>query len=72
MFRPDQVKWYQMLAECYRIDADYIKAMKIYKAAIDKFPNDTSCLKALIKLTHELGLENEKELFETKLAKIMK
>lgn len=70
--RPDQVKWYQMLAECYRRAADYSQAIKIYKTAIDLFPFDTSCLKALTKLTNELGLVEESKAYQMRLDQTLK
>lgn len=56
-----------MLAECYRRAADYNKAIATYKIAVDAFPQDTGCLKALVKLTDELGLTEEKRNFSNKL-----
>lgn len=70
--KPGQVKWYQMLAECHRRAADYDKAIATYKLAITAFPQDTSCLKALLKLSDELGLAGEKKSCESKLEKINK
>lgn len=56
------MKWYQMLAECYRQSADYARAMETYRLAVDLFPLSCGpCLRALIKLTGELGLEGEEE-----------
>lgn len=69
--RPDQVRWYQMLAECYRREADYENATKTYRLAADRFPHETSCLKALIKLAEELGLEGQRKTYEEKLERLL-
>lgn len=61
-----------MLAECHRRAAEYNKAIVIYKTAITSFPQDTSCLKALIKLTDELGMVEEKRTYENKLDRALK
>lgn len=57
--RPNQAKWYQMLAECHRRAADYGRAIEIYKYAVDLFPSNTSFPRALIRLTEELGMTEE-------------
>lgn len=61
-----------MLAECHRRAANYNKAIAVYKAAIDLFPQDVSCLKSLIKLTDELGMTKERRSCEIKLERVMK
>lgn len=56
-----------MLAECQRRATDYNKSIVTYKTAIDMFPRDISCLKALIKLTGELGLVEENKFYVARL-----
>lgn len=58
-----------MLAECQRRATDYNKSIVTYKMAIDMFPRDISCLKALIKLTGELGLIEENKFYTARLQK---
>lgn len=70
--RPDQVKWYRVLAECYLRASDYKRAIDVYKYAVSLFPLDTSCLKALAKLTKELGLIEEYESCQVKIARASK
>lgn len=69
-FRPDQVKWYRMLAECHRGTTEYDEAIAIYKASIEEFPRDITCLKAMIKLVNELGLSEDQKLYKSKLDQI--
>lgn len=61
-----------MLAECHRRAAEYKKAIVVYKTAIVTFPQDTSCLRALIKLTDELGMAEERRIYEKKLDRALK
>jgi tetratricopeptide (TPR) repeat protein len=68
--RPDQVKWYQMLAECHRRSANYKEAIRIYKHAIEVFPMNENCVKSLAKLADELGLSEEKTACQTRLQQL--
>jgi len=65
--RPDQVKWHRMLAECYVRSSNYNKAIEAYKTAISLFPFDVGCLKALAKLSQDLGMTDEYDECEKKL-----
>lgn len=70
--RPDQVKYYLMLAECHRRAADYKEAIAVYKTTSSLFPQESSCLRSLIKLCDDLGMEEERKVNQAKLDKIAK
>lgn len=69
--RPNEVKWYQILAECHIKTAEYKDAMSIYKKIILLFPNQIKSLRALVKLTRELGLEEELKHYQMRLEKMV-
>lgn len=66
-----QVRWLQMLAECYRREANYKRAMEVYRLAVDLFPLEAvGCLRSLCKLARELGLLEEARQYELRLDKL--
>lgn len=60
-----------MLAECLWRATDYISAISVYKITLDMFPCNLACLKALVKMLSELGMETEKQKFEARYNKLV-
>jgi intraflagellar transport protein 88 len=44
---PREVKWKLMVASCYRRMEDFERALKLYKAIYDEFPDNMECRPAL-------------------------
>jgi intraflagellar transport protein 88 len=40
---PKEVKWRLMVASCFRRMEDYEKALKLYKAIHEEFPDNLEC-----------------------------
>ncbi|XP_059145083.1 intraflagellar transport protein 88 homolog isoform X2 [Physella acuta] len=71
LVQPNQVKWHLMIASCYRRSGNYQKALETYKQIHRKFPDNVECLKFLVRLCTDLGM-NEAQEFATKLKKAEK
>ncbi|GFS10276.1 intraflagellar transport protein 88 homolog [Elysia marginata] len=69
--QPNQVKWHLMIASCYRRSGNYQKALETYKQIHKKFPDNVECLKFLVRLCTDLGLQDAQE-YATKLKKAEK
>ncbi|KAM8857880.1 intraflagellar transport protein 88 homolog isoform 1-T1 [Synchiropus picturatus] len=71
LIQPSQVKWQLMVASCYRRSGNYQKALETYKDVHTKFPENVECLRFLIRLGKDMGL-NEVQEYTTKLKKAEK
>ncbi|KAH9525201.1 Intraflagellar transport protein 88 [Bulinus truncatus] len=69
--QPNQVKWHLMIASCYRRSGNYQKSLEIYKQIHRKFPDNVECLKFLVRLCTDQGL-NEAQEYASKLKKAEK
>lgn len=69
--QPNQVKWHLMIASCYRRSGNYQRALETYKHIHRKFPDNVECLKFLVRLCTDLGLNDAQE-YATKLKKAEK
>ncbi|KAF3843514.1 hypothetical protein F7725_002363 [Dissostichus mawsoni] len=65
------VKWQLMVASCYRRSGNYQKALETYKDIHRKFPENVECLRFLVRLCTDMGL-NEVQEYATKLKKVEK
>ncbi|XP_019956242.2 intraflagellar transport protein 88 homolog isoform X2 [Paralichthys olivaceus] len=71
LIQPTQVKWQLMVASCYRRSGNYQKALETYKDIHYKFPENVECLRFLVRLCTDMGL-NEVQEYATKLKKVEK
>ncbi|KAK5890026.1 hypothetical protein CesoFtcFv8_013596 [Champsocephalus esox] len=71
LIQPTQVKWQLMVASCYRRSGNYQKALETYKDIHRKFPENVECLRFLVRLCTDMGL-NEVQEYATKLKKVEK
>ncbi|XP_009076256.1 PREDICTED: intraflagellar transport protein 88 homolog isoform X3 [Acanthisitta chloris] len=71
LIQPTQVKWQLMVASCYRRSGNYQKALEKYKLIHRKFPENTECLRFLVRLCTDMGLKEVQE-YVTKLKKVEK
>lgn len=71
LVQPEEPKWKLLVGSCYRQAGNYQQALRIYKKVMQQFPNNTDCLKLLIKIGRELGLKETNEYVD-KLKKIEK
>ncbi|XP_034429559.1 intraflagellar transport protein 88 homolog isoform X5 [Hippoglossus hippoglossus] len=71
LIQPTQVKWQLMVASCYRRSGNYQKALETYKDIHHKFPENVECLRFLVRLCTDMGL-NEVQEYATKLKKVEK
>ncbi|RDD37238.1 Intraflagellar transport protein 88-like protein [Trichoplax sp. H2] len=61
MIQPNEVKWQLMVASCYRIIGNYNRALDKYKQIHEKFPENTDCLKFLVRVCTDLGMKEAQE-----------
>ncbi|KAJ3260309.1 Intraflagellar transport protein 88 [Boothiomyces macroporosus] len=71
LIQPSEVKWQLMIASCYRRSGNYQAAFETYKNIHDKFPENTECLRFLVKICTDLGMKDVDE-YKTKLARLEK
>ncbi|XP_023655595.1 intraflagellar transport protein 88 homolog isoform X2 [Paramormyrops kingsleyae] len=71
LIQPTQVKWQLMVASCYRRSGNYQKALETYKDIHRKFPENTECLRFLVRLCTDMGLKEVQD-YATKLKKVEK
>ncbi|CAF0918215.1 unnamed protein product [Brachionus calyciflorus] len=70
--RPHQVKWHLMVASCYRKSGNYAAALEKYKQIHYRFPENTECIKFLVRICSDLGYTQEAQDYATKLKKAEK
>ena len=56
LIQPNQPKWRLMIASCHRRSGNYQTALEFYKKIHDKFPDNTECLRFLVRISTDLGL----------------
>ncbi|XP_064489410.1 intraflagellar transport protein 88 homolog [Ornithodoros turicata] len=61
VIQPNQVKWQLMVASCHRRSGSYQNALQTYKDIHRKFPENTECLRFLVRLTSDMGLADAEE-----------
>ncbi|KAJ3325914.1 Intraflagellar transport protein 88 [Boothiomyces sp. JEL0866] len=71
LIQPAEVKWQLMIASCYRRSGNYQAAFETYKNIHDKFPENTECLRFLVKICTDLGMKDVDE-YKTKLSRLEK
>ncbi|XP_019856769.1 PREDICTED: intraflagellar transport protein 88 homolog [Amphimedon queenslandica] len=59
LIQPDQVNWQLMIASCYRKMGNYQLAYRCYKSILKSFPNNIDCLRFLVRLSTDQGLNDE-------------
>jgi len=52
-------KWRLMVASCYRRMGSYQKALKIYEEIYHEYPDNIECLRFLVQLCKDMGLQYE-------------
>ncbi|PAA49320.1 hypothetical protein BOX15_Mlig014944g2 [Macrostomum lignano] len=71
MMQPGQVKWPLMIASCHRRSGNYQVALETYKSVHRRFPDNVECLKFLVRISTDLGLDEAAE-YTAKLKKAEK
>lgn len=71
IIQPSQIKWQLMVATCHRRSGNYQQALQTYKAIHRKFPENTECLRFLVRICTDLGLQEATD-FAVKLKKAEK
>lgn len=71
LVQPNEPKWKLLVGSCYRQAGNYQQALRVYKKTLQLFPNNTDCLKLLIRIGRDLGLKETNEYVE-KLANVEK
>ncbi|XP_043474677.1 intraflagellar transport protein 88 homolog [Leptopilina heterotoma] len=66
---PDEPRWRLLVATCLRRTGQFHKALEEYKNIHKLFPENIECLKFLIRLCSDLGL-NEAHMYATELKKV--
>ncbi|XP_067008666.2 intraflagellar transport protein 88 homolog isoform X2 [Anabrus simplex] len=61
LMQPDEIKWHLMVASCHRRSGNYHQALNTYKEIHRRFPDNIECLKFLVKICNDLGLEETAE-----------
>ena len=57
--KPSEVKWKLMVASCQRRIGNFQKALKIYQAIYQEYPDNIECLRFLVLLCKDMGLDYE-------------
>lgn len=57
--KPNEVKWKLMVASCQRRIGNFQKALKIYQAIYQEYPDNIECLRFLVLLCKDMGLDYE-------------
>ncbi|XP_068602171.1 intraflagellar transport protein 88 homolog [Brachionichthys hirsutus] len=71
LIQPTQEKWKLMVASCYRRSGNYQRALDTYKDIHQRFPENVECLRFLVRLCSDMGLEDVQE-YSNKLKKAEK
>ncbi|XP_029967937.1 intraflagellar transport protein 88 homolog [Salarias fasciatus] len=71
LIQPSQVKWQLVVASCYRRSGNYQKALETYKDIHRKFPENVECLRFLVRLCTDMGLQEVQD-YATRLKKVEK
>ncbi|XP_022178245.1 intraflagellar transport protein 88 homolog isoform X1 [Myzus persicae] len=64
LMQPAEPKWYMLIGSCYRRAGQFQLALQTYKDVLNKFPDNTECLKLLIRICTDLGLKEASEYSE--------
>lgn len=64
LVQPEEPKWKLLVGSCYRQAGNYQQALQVYKKILQLFPNNTDCLKLLIRIGRDLGLKETNEYVE--------
>ena len=62
--QPTEIKWHLMTAACYRRSGQYQQALQTYQKAYKVFPDNVECLKFLVRLSNDLGLQEGQEYLD--------
>lgn len=57
--KPSEVKWKLMVASCQRRIGNFQKALKIYQSIYQEYPDNIECLRFLVLLCKDMGLDYE-------------
>ena len=68
MIQPNEVKWKLMVGTCYRKMNAYQQALKMYQEVNAQYPDNVDCLRYLVMLCKDLGLNYE--IYATQLRKL--
>ncbi|XP_061696940.1 intraflagellar transport protein 88 homolog isoform X1 [Syngnathoides biaculeatus] len=71
LVQPTEVRWQLMVASCYRRSGNYQKAWDTYKEIHRKFPENVECLRFLVRLSQDMGLQEVQD-YTSKLKKVEK
>lgn len=69
--QPNEPKWHMMVAGCHRRSGNLHKALTLYQDIHKKFPENTECLRFLVRLCNELGMKETQD-YVLELKKIEK
>lgn len=64
LMQPAEPKWYMLIGSCYRRAGHFQLALQTYKDVLNRFPDNTECLKLLIRICTDLGLKEASEYSE--------
>ncbi|KAI8901160.1 hypothetical protein BC833DRAFT_578676 [Globomyces pollinis-pini] len=71
LIQPNEVKWQLMIASCFRRSGNYQGAFETYKKIHERFPDNTECLRFLVKICTDLGMK-EAEDYQNRLSRLEK
>ncbi|KAF5281584.1 hypothetical protein FQR65_LT14627 [Abscondita terminalis] len=61
LMQPNEPKWHMMVAGCHRRTGNLHKALMLYQDIHKRFPENTECLKFLIRLCNDLGMREAQD-----------
>ncbi|XP_054643171.1 intraflagellar transport protein 88 homolog isoform X2 [Dunckerocampus dactyliophorus] len=71
LVQPSEVRWQLMVASCYRRSGNYQKSLDTYKEIHRKFPENVECLRFLVRLSQDMGLQEVQD-YAAKMKKVEK
>ncbi|XP_058800592.1 intraflagellar transport protein 88 homolog isoform X2 [Phymastichus coffea] len=69
---PDQPKWRLLVAACLRKIGQFQEAFAAYKTIHQRFPDNIECLKFLVRISNDLGLNKDAQTYASELRKAEK
>jgi intraflagellar transport protein 88 len=68
--QPSEPKWRLMVASCYRRSGAVSKALHVYEAIHDLWPDNMECLRYLVALCREHRREGEAQVYQVALSRL--
>ncbi|KAJ3317890.1 Intraflagellar transport protein 88 [Gonapodya sp. JEL0774] len=68
--RPDEVRWALAVAGCRRMGGNLASAREAYDVVAERWPDNAECLRFLVRLCTDMGLNKDSQLYTERLARL--